>query len=318
VATASLLFQSWAVWTTIRRIGMNRDELKTSVRRSVSAVLRRQGVVSAVEVLMDMGKLSRTSYQDWRMGCVPFLERVVGANLGKVQVILRELAATCRQLGLKESFTDYRKWGKGGKPPLRFSKSGDPNVEKAYATHFVSRRAGEAKTGPDRPRTVETDPARLRKLAEAKASSHMKLRAYLKNRGEEAETDALFSRLYQEVSREIDCTQCANCCICQSPVLQAEDVERLSRRLGLEPLEVEKKLLRKHEDGFLFSRQPCPLLEGKLCSCYEDRPEDCRSYPHLDKPDRVSSLMGIIGNAEICPIVFEVLERAMVALGRRA
>jgi uncharacterized protein len=297
---------------------MNTDEARTRVRRSVSDLLARQGFVSAVEVLMDMGKLSRKDYEDWRMGHVPFLERVVSANLGKLQVILRELAATCRQLGLKESFTDYRKWGKGNKVHLRFSKSGDPNVEKAYATHFVSRRAREAKAGPARPRTIETDPARLAKLAEAKADSHLKLRTTLKGRGAEAETDALFARLYQEVSREIDCTTCANCCIRQSPILQVADIERLSRRLGLTPPEIEKKLLRKDEDGFLFSRQPCPLLEGKLCSCYEDRPDDCRSYPHLDKPNRVPALMGIICNAEVCPIIYEVLERMNVALGRRS
>ena len=139
-----------------------------------------------------------------------------------------------------------------------------------------------------------------------------------KNCGAEAEADALFSRLYQEVSCAIDCTKCANCCVRQSPALQVEDVERLSRRLGLDPIELEKKLLRKDGDGFLFLSKPCPLLEGKRCSCYEDRPEDCRSYPHLDKPDRASSLMGIIGNAEVCPIVYEVLERAMVALGQRS
>jgi uncharacterized protein len=297
---------------------MNRDETRTSVRRSVSDILRRQGFVSTVEVLMDMGKLSRKGYEDWRMGRVPFLERVVTINLGKLQGILRELAATCRQLGLKESFTDYRKWGKGNKVPLRFSKSGDPLVEKAYATHFVSRRAGQAQATPARPRTIETDPARLAKLAEARADSHLKLRTHLKCRGEEAETDALFARLHEEVSREIDCTKCANCCARQSPFLQVEDVERLSRGLGLTPRELEQKLLRKDANGFLFARQPCPLLEGKLCSCYQDRPEDCRSYPHLDKPDRVSSLMGIIGNAEICPIVHEVLERMIVALGRRS
>lgn len=296
---------------------MNTNETRTSVRRSVADVLRRQGYVNVVEVLIDMGKLSRKDYEDWRMGRVPFLERVVGVNLGKLQTILRELAATCRQLGLKESFTDYRKWGKGSKVRLRFSKSGDPNVENAYATHFVSRRAGEAKAGPARSCTIETDPARLRKLAEAKTNAHLKFRTYLKCHGSKAETDALFRRLFQEVSREIDCTTCANCCVHLSPTLQAEDVERLARRLGLTPPDLEKKLLRRDENRLLFARQPCPLLEGKRCSCYEDRPEDCRSYPHLDKPDRVSSLMSIVCNAEICPIVYEVIERAMAALGRR-
>lgn len=181
----------------------------------------------------------------------------------------------------------------------------------------MGKKTDEAKAGPARARTIETDPARLSTLAEARADAHLKFRTYLKFHGSEAETDALFCRLFQEVSREIDCTTCANCCVHQSPVLQVEDVERLARRLGIEPPELEKTLLRKDEDRLLFSRQPCPLLEGKRCSCYQDRPEDCRSYPHLDKPDRVSSLMSIICDAEVCPIVYEVLERAMLALGQR-
>jgi hypothetical protein len=30
------------------------------------------------------------------------------------------------------------RWGKGPKQRLRFTKTGDPAVEEAYATHFVS------------------------------------------------------------------------------------------------------------------------------------------------------------------------------------
>jgi hypothetical protein len=38
--------------------------------------------------------------------------------------------------GLKPSKTAYMSWGKGPKRSLRFSKSGDPNIEQAYSTHF--------------------------------------------------------------------------------------------------------------------------------------------------------------------------------------
>jgi hypothetical protein len=41
-------------------------------------------------------------------------------------------------LDSKASFTAYKKWGKGNKVDLRFSKSGDANIEKFYSTHFVS------------------------------------------------------------------------------------------------------------------------------------------------------------------------------------
>jgi hypothetical protein len=41
---------------------------------------------------------------------------------------------------LKPSWTAYRSWGKGKKVPLRFTKTRDPTIEEAYATHFVSKR----------------------------------------------------------------------------------------------------------------------------------------------------------------------------------
>ena len=49
---------------------------------------------------------------------------------------------------LKTSFCYYKQWGvkkkngQGHKPviPLRFSKSGNPEIEKWYATHFVDTK----------------------------------------------------------------------------------------------------------------------------------------------------------------------------------
>ncbi|MED4953241.1 hypothetical protein ABEO75_09270 [Paenibacillus macerans] len=34
----------------------------------------------------------------------------------------------------------HLRWGKGPKQPLRFSKSGDPKVERHYATHYVANK----------------------------------------------------------------------------------------------------------------------------------------------------------------------------------
>jgi len=42
---------------------------------------------------------------------------------------------------LKSSVSDYRKWGKGNRIQLRFSKSGDRNIEKHYATHYSSKQS---------------------------------------------------------------------------------------------------------------------------------------------------------------------------------
>jgi hypothetical protein len=41
--------------------------------------------------------------------------------------------------------TVYRQWGKGKKRILRFSKSGDPNLEKAYSRHYIWNQSQEKK-----------------------------------------------------------------------------------------------------------------------------------------------------------------------------
>lgn len=65
-----------------------------------------------------------------------------------------------QKAGLKPSFCYYKQWGtkkkdgQGRKPVilLRFSKSGDPEVEKWYATHFVdTKRVAEIKAMKQEP-----------------------------------------------------------------------------------------------------------------------------------------------------------------------
>ena len=66
---------------------------------------------------------------------------------------------------------------------------------------------------------------------------------------------------------------------------------------------------------------PCRMLDGKLCSIYDKRPEGCRSFPHLEKSLFTSRLMGVIDNVAICPIAFNAYEELKTKLvwpkGRR-
>ncbi|MHB9038734.1 MAG: hypothetical protein ACYC64_18975, partial [Armatimonadota bacterium] len=77
-------------------------------------------------------------YENWRFGRVSYLEKVCKINLSKLSTIMHEMRVVARQMGLNESWTDYRKWGKGGSIRLRVSKSGREAIERGYATHFVS------------------------------------------------------------------------------------------------------------------------------------------------------------------------------------
>jgi len=56
---------------------------------------------------------------------------------------MKQIRSYAKKAGLKPSFCYYKRWGvkkkQGHKPviPLRFSKSGNPEIERAYATHYV-------------------------------------------------------------------------------------------------------------------------------------------------------------------------------------
>ena len=117
---------------------MNTQDLMKKSRASVNALLYKQGYVSIVDVLMDLHYLDKKDYEDWRHGRIPYLERVCHTNLNKLSLICKQVRSYALSLGCKESFTYYKRWRKGSKQQLRFSKSGDAKIERYYATHYVN------------------------------------------------------------------------------------------------------------------------------------------------------------------------------------
>jgi len=118
---------------------MNNAELKRKVHSVMNSLLREKIYISPVDVLIGTGILSVKDYENWRFGQVPYLEMVCRTNLSKLSFVMKELRTYARQNHLKPSWTAYNQWGvKDRKIPLCFSKSGDANIEEAYATHFVA------------------------------------------------------------------------------------------------------------------------------------------------------------------------------------
>lgn len=105
---------------------------------------RDRGFATPVDVLMDIGVLQKDKYEDWRFGRISYLERVCTINLHKLSTVRHQMRVYAQKAGLKPSFCYYKQWGtkkKGGqgrKPviPLRFSKSGNPDVERGYILLF--------------------------------------------------------------------------------------------------------------------------------------------------------------------------------------
>ena len=96
--------------------------------------------INFVDVLLRMGKLAKEDYEAWRLGTLPYLERAIRLNLSQLKDMLRTLKDNARKGGLRPSRTVYVSWGKRPRRPLRFSRSGNPGIEQAHATHFVTPR----------------------------------------------------------------------------------------------------------------------------------------------------------------------------------
>ena len=81
---------------------MNDEELRARVRESMFRQCHMRGYAAPVDVLMDIGALSKKNYEDWRFGRADPLERVCSMNLSKLSAVLREMYACAKAQNLKE------------------------------------------------------------------------------------------------------------------------------------------------------------------------------------------------------------------------
>src|ERR687891_1521577 len=122
---------------------------KTIEERVVSAAesaLATDKYVSAIEVMARIGWLQQPRIDEWRQGRLPYLEAGIQAGLGKVSEAMRVFRKWAVGKGLKPSETVYVARTRDRRR-LRFSKSGDAAIERAYRTHWVSPELSEAKFG---------------------------------------------------------------------------------------------------------------------------------------------------------------------------
>lgn len=168
---------------------------------------------------------------------------------------------------------------------------------------------------------IETDLNKIKIFSERRENQNIRFRSYLKNLEIGIkELDNIVHKINNEVTRRIDCTTCGNCCKIIKPVLDNEDINRFAKGLKItsgELLDTYCQVSEEEKDKYEFQNIPCPFLKDNKCSNYEFRPNNCLSYPHLQKRDFVFRLWGVIENYSICPIVFNVFERLKEELWNR-
>jgi hypothetical protein len=135
------------------------DSLEHRVLAAANATLDRNRYVAPIDVLTGLGWLRAEHAEAWRRGRVPYLERATMASLGKLSKALRILRNWAEREGLQPSETVYVAWTQN-RHQLRFTKTGDENLERAYRTHWVPPDLAKSKTTPERRRPGNTPATR--------------------------------------------------------------------------------------------------------------------------------------------------------------
>ena len=147
---------------------------------------------------------------------------------------------------------------------------------------------------------LEENIARIAAVAERKMDENYAFRVFLE--GQDAPfIDELVHRLNDEITPRIDCTTCGNCCQNLRPIASEKVLLQFVDASEIESVMYEKSIQCKHQ-------------VDKKCTKYEERYEDCRTFPYMDREGFVSRIVGVLQNYEICPIVFNIVEQLKVEL----
>lgn len=133
-----------------------------------------------------------------------------------------------------------------------------------------------------------------------------------------------FQQIAAGIARQIDCTQCANCCRQTVVSVCSEEIEAIARYLGVDAGLATRQYTRADPDDsrarvLKNEHDACVFLDENLCMIYDVRPKACRDFPHTDPHCHTLAgrLSSISRRAAICPIVFNSLEGYKERLGYR-
>ena len=149
----------------------------------------------------------------------------------------------------------------------------------------------------------------VREAAQKLEAENHRFRRFLKTHADEDTLDQQFLELHKELFESYDCSKCRNCCRAYDVSLEDREIAAIAAAKGFTPDALCKQYLVEGLCGYEI-KKPCPFLCGNgTCEVESCKPSECSGYPYTDKPDRMRSLLNIVASAEVCPVVYEMLER---------
>jgi hypothetical protein len=118
--------------------------IEDRVARAAEAALADREFVAPVDVLMGVGWLQPGVVDRWRQGRVEYLEAAAQVDPSKLSAAMAAFRRWTERHGLQPSETEYVARTRDRRR-LRFTSSGDPAIERAYRTHWVSPELSERK-----------------------------------------------------------------------------------------------------------------------------------------------------------------------------
>jgi len=105
---------------------------------------------------------------------------------------------------------------------------------------------------------IDSDPIIVERLASEREEENWNFRTFLKGYDLDIkDLDSMVHQHYETIAKQIDCTSCSNCCYGVSPVLDSDDVARLSKGLEISKKALIKRFLTTDEDGdLIFQNMP--------------------------------------------------------------
>ncbi len=156
---------------------------------------------------------------------------------------------------------------------------------------------------------LHTDLVQIEALAAEKQSENDAFRVFLSSHTD-SEIDELVSELNNEVSPQVECTACGNCCKSLMVNINETEADNLSGHLQLSRETFDEKYLEKGSSGMMILNSiPCHFLSDNKCTVYDYRFEGCKEFPALHLPQFKRRLFTTFMHYDRCPIIFNVVER---------
>ncbi|WP_207493894.1 YkgJ family cysteine cluster protein [Aridibaculum aurantiacum] len=161
-------------------------------------------------------------------------------------------------------------------------------------------------TKPDT--ALKTDLLFIEQEEENKLAENEAFRFYTRQ-FDDAFIDEQVFQIAEEVTQQVDCTSCGNCCRSLMINVEEPELDRIANHLQVDKQLLKQEKIETSEQGkMVMNSIPCAFLTGNLCSVYEHRFSECREFPHLHKPGFTSRMFVTLMHYGRCPIIYNVIE----------